>query len=121
MYQIEHLVQPNGDVSAYPCRQVDLGLKVELDSEEESGVLLLAVLVNGALDDVASGAVEARGGGDSANGAAGGAGDLATAGSLASVAASVGGVAGGAGGLAMRLSVTEEWRWLCGLRTRQTC
>jgi hypothetical protein len=120
MYRIKCLVQPNGDVSAYPCSQMDLSLKVELDSEKESGILLLAVLVNRALDDVAGRAVEARRRGDSANGATGGAGDLATAGRLASIAASVGGVARGAGGLAVRLSVTKQWRWLCWLHTRQT-
>jgi hypothetical protein len=126
MYRIKRLVQPDGDVSAYPGSQVDLCLEVELDSEKESSVLLLAILVDRALDHVAGRAVEAGGRGNSANGAAGGAGDLATAGSLASFAGSVGGVARGAGGLAVRLSVTKQWgrpRWLWWLRwllTRQT-
>jgi hypothetical protein len=124
MYCVKRLVQPDGDISAYPGSQVDLGLEVELDAEKESGILLLAVVVDRALDNVAGRAVEAGGRGNSANGAAGVAGDLATAGSLASFAGSVGGVARGAGGLAVRLSVTKQWirlRWLQWLLTRQTC
>lgn len=48
-----HLVKPHEDVAADACREVDLGLEVELDANHEGGVLELAVVIDGALEEVA--------------------------------------------------------------------
>lgn len=47
------LVQADGDVTTDAGRQVDLGLEVELDADEQSGVLLLALSVDSALEELA--------------------------------------------------------------------
>jgi hypothetical protein len=48
-----HLVETNNDVTLDTGSQVDLGLQVELDTEEESGVTEGAVILGGTLDDLA--------------------------------------------------------------------
>lgn len=52
---IDRLVKSNADVTLDSGSQVDLGLKVELDTDKESGGLLVTVLVGGALEKLTSG------------------------------------------------------------------
>lgn len=58
--QLPKLVQSNGDVTPHPGSQVDFGLEVELDAQEQRRVLELAVLINGTLDELAGLFVENR-------------------------------------------------------------
>ena len=46
------LVQTNNEVTLDAGSQVDLGLEVELDTDEESGGLVGAVIVGGTLDQL---------------------------------------------------------------------
>lgn len=48
-----HLIETNHNVTADASSKVDLSLKVELDADEESGALELAILIDGTLDEVA--------------------------------------------------------------------
>jgi hypothetical protein len=78
-----HLVETDDDITLDSGSQVDLGLEVELDAQEEGGVAEGAVILGGALDELAcwlgqywsvcdglrcegrtSGGVEASGGGE---------------------------------------------------------
>jgi hypothetical protein len=47
------LVKTNDDITLDTGSQVDFGLEVELDAEQKSGILELAVVVGSALDDLA--------------------------------------------------------------------
>lgn len=49
------LVQADQDVTADPGREVDLGLEVELDAHRERGVPEVALIVDGALEEVSCG------------------------------------------------------------------
>ena len=57
------LVKSNADVSLDSGSQVDLGLKVELDTDKESSGLLVTVLVGSTLEELTSGLRETGGGG----------------------------------------------------------
>lgn len=88
------LVQADGDVTTDAGRQVDLGLEVELDADEQSGVLLLALSVDSALEELASRLAEAARLGRSREGLCGRAGqsNVLGAAATAGLALSGGGV-----------------------------
>lgn len=53
MYKINRLVKTNDNVTLNTGSQVNLGLKIKLDAEEERGISEAAVLVGGTLQEVA--------------------------------------------------------------------
>ncbi|CAG9982037.1 unnamed protein product [Clonostachys byssicola] len=52
-FELFLLVKTNNDITLDTGSQVDLGLEVELDAEQKSGILELAIVVGSALDDLA--------------------------------------------------------------------
>jgi len=64
---IDRLVKSNADVTLDSGSQVDLGLKVEFDTDKESGGLLVTVLISGTLKKLTSGLGETGGGGQRNN------------------------------------------------------
>lgn len=51
-------VKPNDDVTTDPGGEVDLSLKIKLDTDHEGGVLEIAIVVDGALKQVSLGRSE---------------------------------------------------------------
>jgi hypothetical protein len=53
MYKINRLVKTNNNITLDTGSQVNLGLKIKLDAEQERGILEAAVLVGGTLQELA--------------------------------------------------------------------